>query len=183
MADEPRVRAWWGKTTLARVRAQPQADELLAAIGNELVELFEHSTRLAWIPMTQHAALCERLLAHVGARRFVEILSTPEPDPVVAANMQARIGVVGDDPLVLLRHTANIWADIAADAGTLVVSSEGPTSALLSLENLPPVAMSGWLKLSFEALVARALRATHVKGKVETSGSTASRMLAIRVSW
>jgi len=182
-ADEPRVRAWWSKTTLARFRAQDESAILLKVIGPELIELVDQSTRLAWVPMTKHAALCDRVIAQVGSRRFVEILSSVEPDPVVAANMQARLGVIGDDPLVLLRHTATIWADISADAGRLEVTSDGPCSAQLSLENLPSVAMTGWLKLSFEALIRRAFRATSSQGTVEASSSAASRMLALRVTW
>ncbi len=181
--DEPRVRAWWSKTTLSRFRAQSESASLLKVIGPELVELVDQSTRLAWVPMKQHAALCDRVIAQVGSRRFVEILSTQESDPVVAANMHARLHAIGDGPLVLLRHTATIWADISADAGRLVVTSDSPHSAELSLENLPPVAMTGWLKLSFEALIHRALQATGSKGKVQASSSTASRMLSLRVTW
>ncbi len=182
-AGEPRVRAWWGKSTLARVRAHEHGSILIGAVGHELVDLIEHSTRLTWIPMSTHAAMCERLIAQVGPRKFVAIMSAPDPDPAVTANMQARLDSLGQEPLVLLKHTASMWADVAIDAGTLTVTSDSDRSATLSFENLPPTAMGGWLKLTLEALVERALRATLMEGKITVAGSTASRMLSLHVTW
>lgn len=181
--SEPRVRAWWGKTTLARVRSQAQGEALLATVGDELLELVEQSTRLGWIPLTKHAALCDRLLGQLGPERFVQIMSEPDPDPAVTANMQARLGAMGDDPLVLLKHTASMWSDITADCGSLTVVQDDAQSARLELEGLPAIAMGAWLKLSLEALVQRALRATGKTGRIEVSASTASRMMSLRVSW
>lgn len=182
-AGEARVRAWWGKTTLARVRAHPHGPLMLTAVGSELIDLFDQSTRLSWVPMIKHAQLCERLIRQVGERKFVMIMTAPDPDPAVAANMQARLGTYGRDPLVLLKHTATMWTDVTADAGTLVVTAEGEREALLSFEHLPSIAMGGWLKLSFEALIERALVATEAQGTITSEASSASRMIALRVTW
>jgi len=184
MADAvPRMRAWWSQTTLMRIRAMPEADALLEAIGSELVAKVERCARLDWIDMTQHAALCHSVIGRVGSASFVAILCARETDAVFAANLKARVEVVGDSPLSLMRHTASTWDEIVADAGTLTVSSEGPRSALLTFDDLPPVALRGWFKLSFQALMQRALRASGQQGNIEASSSAALRNLILRVSW
>lgn len=180
---QPRVRAWWSQTTLARIRAVPEATVLEQAIGSELLTLIDRSGRLDWLPMTTHAACCDRVIAKLGAASFVAILSAPEADPVFAANLKARVEVVGDNPLQLMRHTASTWAEVATDAGILTVIADGPRAATLSFEDLPPTAARLWFKLSFQALIQRALRATGVNGKIEASSSAALRTLSLRASW
>lgn len=182
-ALEPRVRAWWTQTTLTRIRAAPEAAVLEGVIGSELLTLIDRTARLDWLPMTAHAAMCDAVIAQLGVASCVAILGAPEPDPVFAAKLKARLEVVGDSPLQLMRHTANTWEEMAADAGRLTVISESPRSATLHFEDLPPTAARLWFKLSFQALVQRALRATGATGKIEASSSTALRTLSLRVSW
>jgi hypothetical protein len=145
----PQVRARHMQSVLSELNRLPPQDRraILAAIQPETLEAIRAGSMLGWVPFAFDVECSRAIATHLGPVRAHDffrgqILGVVETN-LLAGIVQSAMRLAGADPRLYLPFLGKGFDILFHGCGRLTARYQAPSSAVVELRGLPPVALEG----------------------------------------
>ncbi len=141
MADEPQYRVVTCQGTLARVRALPQADAILARVDPAAIAAVDDALSLSWMSTASMDAVADAALEVLGPEAFrqffAEAVNSWGKSKLFGPLIEAAGRIFGSDPAGHLKWMGRAWQITTRNMGS-ISTTETKTGVQVLYAGLPP---------------------------------------------
>ena len=141
VSDQPQYRVAMCRMTLARVRALPQADDILARIDPNALAQIDDGGRLSWVPTQAFDQVTDAMFEVLGTEPFREFFAAQangwSDSKLFGPLMEAARRIFGSNPAGHLKWIGRAWELTTRNMGS-ATATETASGVRVTYEDLPP---------------------------------------------
>ena len=141
VSEQPQYRVAMCRMTLSRLRALPQAQEILARVDPAALEAIEDGGPLAWVPTPTFDQLTDAMFDVLGQEAFREFFAAQVNGWADSKLFGPLLGsarrIFGAGPRGRLKWVGRAWMMITRNMGA-VTTSETADGVRIEYQDLPP---------------------------------------------